>query len=80
MANHKRRRPKHRRAGCPLCKRHKLAANKNAGRAAVRCRKEGAGELRPVSGYDGLCGRPSLSPSAGPLATDVGTGPTGRAP
>ena len=55
MANHKRRRHKHPRAGCLLCKRHNLTANKNAGRAAVRCRKEGAGELRLVSGYDDIC-------------------------
>ena len=32
MANHKRRRPKHRRAGCLLCKPQKLPANKKADR------------------------------------------------
>jgi hypothetical protein len=30
--NHKRRRPKHRRAGCLLCKPHKLSANVKADR------------------------------------------------
>ena len=33
MAHHKRRRPKHRRAGCLLCKPSKLTANKKAERA-----------------------------------------------
>lgn len=33
MANHKRRRPKQRRAGCLLCKPHKLTANVKAERA-----------------------------------------------
>lgn len=28
MANHKRRRPKHRRAGCLLCKPHKVQGNR----------------------------------------------------
>lgn len=32
MANHKRRRPKQRRAGCLLCKPHKLSALKKAKR------------------------------------------------
>jgi hypothetical protein len=32
MANHKRRRPKHRRSGCLLCKPHKLTANAKAER------------------------------------------------
>lgn len=32
MANHKRRRPKSRRAGCLLCKPHKLTTNKKANR------------------------------------------------
>ncbi len=36
MANHKRRRPKHRRAGCLLCKPSKLTANKKADRASAR--------------------------------------------
>ena len=34
--NHKRRRPKHRRSGCLLCKPHKLAANVKADRAKGR--------------------------------------------
>lgn len=33
MAHHKRRRPKHRRAGCLLCKPSKLTANKKSERA-----------------------------------------------
>jgi hypothetical protein len=36
MANHKRKRPKHRRSGCLLCKPHKLTANKTAERARAR--------------------------------------------
>ncbi len=36
MANHKRRRPKHRRAGCLLCKPSKLTANKKGARARAR--------------------------------------------
>lgn len=32
MAHHKRRRPKHRRSGCLLCKPHKLTANVKAAR------------------------------------------------
>ena len=36
MANHKRKRPKHRRAGCLLCKPCKLTANKKAERARAR--------------------------------------------
>jgi hypothetical protein len=36
VANHKRRRPKHRRAGCLLCKPSKLTANKKADRAKAR--------------------------------------------
>jgi hypothetical protein len=32
MANHKRKRPKHRRCGCLLCKPHKLTANAKAER------------------------------------------------
>lgn len=32
MAHHKRKRPKHRRSGCPLCKPQKLTANVKAGR------------------------------------------------
>jgi hypothetical protein len=32
MAHHKRRRPKHRRSGCLLCKPHKLTANAKANR------------------------------------------------
>ncbi len=36
MANHKRRRPKHRRAGCRLCKSSKLTASKKAARARAR--------------------------------------------
>lgn len=34
--NHKRRRPKHRRAGCLLCKPHKLQANGKAERRKDR--------------------------------------------
>lgn len=33
VAHHKRRRPKHRRSGCLLCKPHKLTANVKAQRA-----------------------------------------------
>lgn len=33
MAHHKRKRPKHQRAGCLLCKPHKLTASKKADRA-----------------------------------------------
>ncbi len=36
MAHHKRKRPKHRRAGCLLCKPFKLTANKKAERDAAR--------------------------------------------
>jgi hypothetical protein len=36
MANHKRRRPKHRRSGCLLCKPHKLTANAKARRRRDR--------------------------------------------
>lgn len=36
MANHKRRRPKQRRAGCLLCKPSKLPALKKADRAKAR--------------------------------------------
>jgi hypothetical protein len=36
VANHKRRRPKHHRAGCLLCKPNKLTANKKAGRTSAR--------------------------------------------
>ena len=36
MANHKRKRPKHRRAGCLLCKPSKLTANKKGDRAKAR--------------------------------------------
>jgi hypothetical protein len=36
VAHHKRRRPKHRRAGCLLCKPSKLTANKKADRARER--------------------------------------------
>jgi hypothetical protein len=36
VANHKRKRPKHRRAGCLLCKPSKLTANKKADRARAR--------------------------------------------
>ena len=36
MAHHKRRRPKHRRSGCLLCKPHKLTANVKAARRRVR--------------------------------------------
>jgi len=36
MANHKRGRPKHRRAGCLLCKPHKRTANKKAQRSRDR--------------------------------------------
>jgi hypothetical protein len=36
MAHHKRKRPKHRRAGCLLCKPSKLTANKKADRARSR--------------------------------------------
>ena len=43
MANHKRRRPKHRRAGCRLCKRHKLTANKKTPAA----QPSGAGRRAP---------------------------------
>jgi hypothetical protein len=32
MAHHKRKRAKHRRSGCLLCKPHKLSANAKAGR------------------------------------------------
>ena len=45
MAHHKRKRPKHRRAGCLLCKPDKLTANKTADRARARRewrRREGA--------------------------------------
>jgi hypothetical protein len=36
VAHHKRKRPKHRRAGCLLCKPFKLTANKKSERAAAR--------------------------------------------
>ena len=36
VAHHKRKRPKHRRAGCLLCKPSKLTANKKADRARDR--------------------------------------------
>lgn len=36
MANHKRKRPKHRRSGCLLCKPHKLNANVTAERRAAK--------------------------------------------
>lgn len=36
MAHHKRRRPKQRRAGCLLCKPHKLTANVKSERARQR--------------------------------------------
>jgi hypothetical protein len=36
MAHHKRRRPKHRRAGCLLCKPSKLNAHKTADRMKAR--------------------------------------------
>jgi hypothetical protein len=38
MAHHKRKRPKHRRAGCVQCKPNKLTANKTAER--MRARRE----------------------------------------
>jgi hypothetical protein len=36
MAHHKRKRPKHRRSGCLLCKPHKLTANAKATRRRER--------------------------------------------
>ena len=36
MAHHKRKRPKHRRSGCLLCKPHKLTANVKAQRSRGR--------------------------------------------
>jgi hypothetical protein len=36
MAHHRRKRPKHRRAGCLLCKPHKLTANVKAARRRER--------------------------------------------
>lgn len=49
MAHHKRRRPKHRRAGCLLCKPSKLTANKKSDRARDarqwRRREEVAGSV-----------------------------------
>jgi len=36
MAHHKRKRPKHRRSGCLLCKPHKLTANVKADRRKNR--------------------------------------------
>jgi len=36
MARHKRKRPKHRRSGCLLCKPHKLTANAKAARRRSR--------------------------------------------
>lgn len=38
MAHHKRKRPKHRRSGCLLCKPHKLTANVKAERRQDRSR------------------------------------------
>jgi hypothetical protein len=38
MAHHKRKRPKHRRNGCLLCKPHKLTANVKAERRRDRSR------------------------------------------
>jgi hypothetical protein len=45
VAHHKRKRPKHRRAGCLLCKPHKLTANKKSARAGAekawrRCERD----------------------------------------
>jgi hypothetical protein len=45
MAHHKRKRPKHRRSGCLLCKPHKLTANVKAERRK-NCRKAFSHERR----------------------------------
>ncbi len=72
MANHKRRRPKAEQVVC-FCKRHKLTANKKAGRAGGKAPSEPPRErIRRVL-LKSVC----FSPPAGPLVTDVRTGPTG---